>query len=202
MVGTPADSAGPYQVPPPEHGRSRAACPTRTLLITDTDPCLDGFTSWVADLGVVVLRRPGPVIAPCPLGDADLVTQIDNYVLGEGVRDLIVCGHSRCTTWTPTGSKPASVARRLVGDDFFTRMLTRMTAAQRAADRVRDAVLCQTKNLCTYPAVSRGVALGILRVHAWFYLSEVGSALRYDPDSGWVPPSDGSIALTRDDFLA
>jgi carbonic anhydrase len=192
MAGKPSDATGPSPVSPPGRGRATGACPVRTLLITDTHPCLDGFVSRSADLGVAVLRRPGSAIPPWPLGDEDLVERVDQYVLREGVRDLIVCGHSRYTAWAPGGTEPA--APRLDRGKFFNRMLTRITAAQRAADRGRDAVLRQAENLCTYRSVHRGVALGIIRVHAWFYVSEVGSTLRYDPNSGWVPLDDGYIA--------
>ncbi|KFF98253.1 hypothetical protein IQ62_25965 [Streptomyces scabiei] len=77
------------------------------------------------------------------------------------VSDIIVCGHSRC------GIVDAAVAA--------------YDKPSEAAAAGQWHTLTQLDQLSTYPCVVLKLADRSLRLHAWFYETDTGTVLRYDP---------------------
>jgi carbonic anhydrase len=152
-------------------------------LLTGTHP---GELFVVRCLGAIVIPPGGPG----PTGEAAAI----EYAVGVlGVRNIVVCGHSRCGAIraVSTGQVPA-------GLDNLARWLT--TAGPAAGDlkgsddldeAARKATVRQLANLRAFPHVRAGVDAGSLQLHAWFY--DVGRAELYE----WRE-SEQIFAILRD----
>jgi carbonic anhydrase len=139
-------------------------------LLTGTHP---GELFVVRCLGAIVVPPGGPALG----GEA---AAIEYAVAVLGVRNIVVCGHSRCGAIAAMsrGQVPA-------GLDSLARWLTvaspaagNLIGASDLDQAARDTTVRQLENLRRFPQVRAGLAQGSLRVHAWFY--EVGRAELYE----------------------
>lgn len=158
-------------------------------LITQTDP---------GDL--FILRNAGNIIPPHSAASNGEEATIEFAVVGLGIKDLIVCGHSHCgamkallqpdtlrempslLTWLSHAEACRSIVKEKYTDLADQALLT--ATAQ-------ENVLMQLTNLQTHPAVAAGLAKGGLKLHGWMYKIETGEIFAYDPDRAqFVPLSD------------
>jgi carbonic anhydrase len=130
-------------------------------LLTGTHP---GELFVVRCLGAIVVP-PGAAILG---GEAAAI----EYAVGVlGVRNVVVCGHSRC------GAIRAIAGGQIPpGLDSLARWLT--TAAPAAGDlraapdldqAARESTVRQLENLRRFPQIRAGLEAGTLVLHAWFY---------------------------------
>lgn len=134
------------------------------------------------------LDCPGALTVPAAAGgipphdeaDRDLLEAIA-WAVASGVRDLVVCGHSRGRT--PAGPTPAKRPAA-----FLERVCKDMGAATARLREVQQGVLQQLENLRTYPAVMQALRKEAIRLHAWVYLEVSGMFLTYDARQGGFIP--------------
>jgi carbonic anhydrase len=170
-------------------------------LITQTDP---GELFIVRNAGNIV-----PPHHPLPGGEEATV----EFALTElGIRDVIVCGHTRCGAMggllnpDRLGEMPAvrhwlshaEATRRIIREKYgHLSDLPLLTAA------AQENVLVQLENLRTHPAVAAGLAKGELKLHGWVYKIETGEVFAFDPQTGQFvaltdqpPPPVPALRLT------
>jgi carbonic anhydrase len=138
-------------------------------LLTGTHP---GELFVVRCLGAIVVPPGGPALG----GEAAAI----EYAVGVlGVRNIVVCGHSRCGAIAAMSRGQAPP-----GLDNLARWLTLASPAAGPLtgpdlDEVgRATTVRQLENLSRFPQVRAGLEQGTLRVHAWFY--DVGRAELYE----------------------
>jgi carbonic anhydrase len=139
-------------------------------MLTGTHP---GELFVVRCLGAIVVPPGGLALG----GEAAAI----EYAVGVlGVRNIVVCGHSRCGAIAAMSKGQAPP-----GLDSLARWLSAAAPAAGALagapdldQAARDATVRQLENLARFPQVRAGVDQGTLRVHAWFY--DVGRAELYE----------------------
>jgi carbonic anhydrase len=152
-------------------------------LICQTDP---------GDL--FVIRNAGNIIPPhnpsVPCGEA---ATIEYAIRGLGIRDIVVCGHTRCGAMRAvlhrddTAGMPR-VREWLCHAEAASEIVC--TCYHHLADdpkwgvMVQENVLVQVENLRTHPVVAAGLKAGEIRLHAWVYKMETGEVFAYDSASG------------------
>jgi carbonic anhydrase len=151
-------------------------------LITQTDP---------GDL--FIHRNVGNIIPPYGASQGGEGATIEYAIEVLGIRDIIICGHSRCGAMAAVvgpdlRNQYPSVANWLSHADA-TRRILRDKYHELADDRllsvaVQENVLVQLENLRTHPAVAAGLARGRLKLHGWVYKIETGQVFAYQPDEG------------------
>jgi carbonic anhydrase len=162
-------------------------------LITQTEP---GELFIVRNAGNLVPAQGSPV-------GGEMAT-IEFAVVGLGIRDIIVCGHSHCgavkALLNPDGIRAtmpamcawlghAEATRRLVDEKY-----AELSPADRLNVAIQENVLQQLENLRTHPAVAAGLARGDLKLHGWVYKFETGEVFAYDPARGQFLPIAGGSA--------
>jgi carbonic anhydrase len=142
-----------------------------------------------------VLRNAGNLVPPHGAGSGAEAATIEYAIVQLHVRDVILCGHSRCGAvhglLEPEAlAKLPSVAGWL---EFAKPVLAQMPAGdltvdQRLALAVEKNVLVQLEHLKTHPAVKAALEARTLRLHGWVYHFEKGQVDIYDPLSGLFLP--------------
>lgn len=155
-------------------------------LITQTDP---------GDL--FLLRNAGNIVPPYGAANGGEGATIEFAVVGLGITDIIVCGHSHCGAMEGL-LHPESLQRMPTVAAWLSHAeATRQIVGQKYADLPADAllnvviqenVLVQLENLRTHPAVAAGLASSQLKLHAWVYKIETGQIFAYYPALGQFLP--------------
>jgi carbonic anhydrase len=165
-------------------------------LITQTNP---------GDL--FILRNAGNIVPPYGAAQGGEGATIEFAVIGLGIKDIIVCGHSLCGAikgllhpedlgdfplfkeWL----KHAEVTRRNVEDNY-----SHLNEDQQINVATQENVLVQIENLKTHPAVNSRIAAGELNLHAWIYKIETGEVFSYQPDEGqFLPLIEVPVGIER-----
>jgi carbonic anhydrase len=197
-------------------------CP-QALFITCSDSRMVPDLICQTDPGdLFVIRNAGNIVpsylpgAPC--GET---ATIEYAVRGLGIRDLIVCGHTRCGAMRAV-LHPDDVAgmprvRDWLGNaaaaaEIVCTCYQQLPEEARWGVMVQENVLVQAENLRTHPVVAAGLAAGELRLHAWVYKMETGEVFAYDSGTGQfaalarggvsVPLSRGPMGGLRPDVMA
>lgn len=152
-------------------------------LICQTDP---------GDL--FVLRNAGNLVPPyVPGQQSGEAATIEYAIRGLGIKDLIICGHTRCgamkAVLDPDGPADMPRVRQWLAHaetaaEIVVTQYPHLTADARWRVMAQENVLVQLENLRTHPAVLVGLAAGELRLHAWVYQMEAGEVFAYDPEVG------------------
>jgi carbonic anhydrase len=174
-------------------------------LICQTDP---------GDL--FVIRNAGNLVPPyTPGASSGEAATIEYAVRGLGVKDVIVCGHTRCgamrALMDPDQIADMPRVRRWLANADTSREIVQTQYGHLADDArwqvlAQENVLVQLESLRTHPAVLVGLANGGLRLHAWVYDLELGRVFTYDPEAGQFVPlirADGTGVIspvTRNGF--
>lgn len=143
-----------------------------------------------------IVRNAGNIIPPLGIGGGEGAT-IEYAVAALGVKDIIVCGHTRCGAMQAI-LDDASLAdlpqmARWLGHAEATRRIIRenyqhLEGAARVTAAVEENVLVQIENLRTQPVVAAALGRGDLRLHGWVYKIETGEVFSYDPERGQFLP--------------
>jgi len=164
-------------------------------LICQTDP---------GDL--FVLRNAGNIVPPhapgVPSGEA---ATIEYAIRGLGVRNVVVCGHTRCgamqAVLDPDGVRDMPRVRQWLhnadaGAEIVTTCYHHLAPEARWKVMAQENVLVQIEHLRTHPAVAAALAAGELKLHAWVYKMETGEVFAFDPVTGqYVPIARGGAAV-------
>ncbi|MFF1560848.1 carbonic anhydrase [Streptomyces sp. NPDC058279] len=181
--------------PPPADPHRQAQQPgdgpaAQALFITCSDSRITPALLTGAAPGELLELRTAGHIVPRYRADAQCgIGGTLEFALGSlRVTDVILCGHTRCTT-----------VRALTNDQIDPRLPltrnwlnlaahhphTRDTGEATGADRTRAVeqrhLLAQLHHLRTYPCVTRRIATRKLRVHTWYYDDDTSAILNWDP---------------------
>jgi carbonic anhydrase len=160
-----------------------------------------------------VLRNAGNIVPPytpgAPSGEA---ATIEFAIRGLGIRDIILCGHTRCGAMQAVGNLNATANMPRVRQwlehaeasaEIVNSCYQHLPLESRWKVLTQENVLVQIENLRTHPSVAAAMAAGELKLHAWVYKMETGEVFAYDPSTGQFGPlvhADGSStasAITR-----
>ena len=144
-----------------------------------------------------IIRNAGNIVPAHGAANGGEGATIEFAVVGLGIQDIIVCGHSHCGAMKGL-LHPESLHRMPTVATWLAHAgATLWIARQKYADLPDDAllnvatqenVLIQMGNLRTHPAVAAGLAGGTLRLHGWVYKIETGQVFAYDPEFGQFAP--------------
>jgi carbonic anhydrase len=162
-------------------------------LITQTDPG-----------ELFIIRNAGNLVPPYGAANGGEGAAIEFALVGLGIQDIIVCGHSHCGAMKAL-LNPGSLAgmpamTAWLGHAEATRWVVREKYPDLADEALRNVtiqenVLIQLENLRTHPAVAAALASDRLKLHGWVYKIETGQVFAYDPVPGQflslsnVPPA-------------
>lgn len=181
------------------------------MFVTCSDSRIDPRLITQADPGdLFILRNAGNLIPPHGSDAVSEAAAIEFAISGLGVRDIIVCGHSRCGALKAL-LEPGLIAKmpamqrwlvhaeatgRIMQENY--RHLSGMPLWTAAAE---ENVLVQIENLRTHPAVAAALQRGEVRLHGWMYKIETGQMFAFDHNSGqfqaMVPVLEGRESRVR-----
>jgi carbonic anhydrase len=176
-----------------------------TLFITCSDSRINPNLITQTEPGeLFIIRNAGNIVPPFGVANGGEAATIEFAIIGLGVRDIVICGHSHC-----------GAINGLLHPEKLTKLPTmaawlahaegtRWIAQQRyqgLSERdwlnvsIQENVLVQLENLRTHPAVATGIASGQLKLHGWVYKFETGQVFAYSPHDGqFLPISDVAVA--------
>lgn len=140
-----------------------------------------------------IIRNAGNIVPPFGAANGGEGATIEFAVVGLGIQDIIVCGHSHCGAMKGLLDPEALHAMPTMSAWLAHAEATRWIARQKYADLLDDAmlnvtiqenVLIQLENLRTHPAVAAGLACGKVKLHGWVYKIETGQVFAFDPECG------------------
>lgn len=167
-------------------------------MITQTDP---------GDL--FVIRNAGnlvPAYSPGATATGEAAT-IEYAIRGLGIKDIIICGHTRCgamkAAMNPDDTREMPRVRQWLGHaeascEIVLTQYSQLSPEARLKVLGQENVLVQLENLRTHPSVAVGLAQGELTLHAWVYKMETGEVFAYDGESCQYVPlvrKDGSTPM-------
>jgi carbonic anhydrase len=161
------------------------------LMITCSDSRINPNLLTQTEPGeLFILRNAGNLVPPhseAPSGEAATVEYALHHL---HVRDVIVCGHSRCGAIQGLLSPQALDAMPQVKRwlEFARPVLDRLPREDKTLSpatmlglAVEQNTLVQVEHLKTYPIVQDSLAVGKLRLHAWVYHFETGKVTAHVP---------------------
>jgi len=147
-------------------------------LITNTEP---------GELFIV--RNAGNLVPPHGTSNNGEAAAVEFALVGLGVKDIIVCGHSRCGAMSgllePEKLHNMPAVREWLRHAEATERIIRENYNHLSGDALLTAtaeenVLVQLEHLRTLPAVASRLARGEVKLHAWMYKIETGEVFEYD----------------------
>lgn len=175
-----------------------------TLFITCSDSRINPNLITQTEPGeLFIIRNAGNIVPPFGAANGGEAATIEFAVVGLGVQNIILCGHSHCGAMKGLLS-PESLAKLPTMAAWLSHAeATRWVARQRYADRteadllnitIQENVLVQLENLRTHPVVAVAVASGKLKLHGWVYKFETGQVFAYAPQEGqFVPLTETAV---------
>ena len=175
-----------------------------TLFITCSDSRINPNLLTQMEPGeLFIIRNAGNLVPPFGAANGGEAATIEFAVVGLGVQDIILCGHSHCGAMKGLLS-PESLAKLPTMAAWLEHAeATRWIARQRYADQsepdllnitIQENVLVQLENLRTHPAVAVAIASGSLKLHGWVYKFETGQVFTYSPQEGqFIPLTETAV---------
>ncbi len=169
-----------------------------TLFITCSDSRIDpNLLTQTVPGDLFVVRNAGNIVPPASAAPGGEAATIEYAITALQVRDVVVCGHSRCgamagllspqdLTNLPYMSdwlQHAAAVKRVVSQKYGNR-----PASEQLTGAVEENVLVQLDNLRTHPAVEAAITRGKLDLHGWVYHFETGQVVAYDAVEGKFLP--------------
>ena len=168
------------------------------LFVTCSDSRVDPNLITQSGPGeLFVLRNAGNIVPPHGASNGGEAATIEYAVAALGVRDVVICGHSRCgavqTLLQPEKAatmplvsrwlQHAETTRRIIAENY-----THATGDALVEIAVQEHVLVQIENIQTHPAVAVKLQRGELTLHAWVYRLESGEIFAYSGDDRCFEP--------------
>lgn len=140
---------------------------------------------------IIVVQNPAGIVPPFGAGDPGTAVATVCYGLTfPNVRHLIVCGHRECrmVPMLLSNRRPDLLMefRRIVAEvrRDLQRLDEHVGRERRRELAVQKVVLQQLLHLKSYPAISRRLAAGELRLHGWLYDDATSLVQTFDPQTG------------------
>ncbi|MBC7816806.1 MAG: carbonic anhydrase [Planctomycetaceae bacterium] len=168
------------------------------LFVTCSDSRVDPNLITQSGPGeLFVLRNAGNIVPPYGASNGGESATIEYAVAALGVRDIVICGHSRCgainallhpeqAQGLPLVSNwlnHAETTRRIVTENY-----REATGEALLEIAVQEHVLVQIENIQTHPSVAVKLQRGELTLHGWVYHLETGEILAYSGDDRCFEP--------------
>lgn len=172
------------------------------LLITCSDSRIDPNMITNTKPGdLFVVRNAGNLVPSNSQVVGGEQATIEFALVGLGIKDIIVCGHSQCgaikglmdldsirealpgvCSWL----QHAESTRRIVDSKYPD-----LDGAEKLNVAIQENVLVQLENLRTHPAVAARLATGEVKLHGWVYKFETSQIFAYDAGSKQFVPLTG-----------
>lgn len=166
-----------------------------TLMIACSDSRIDpGLVTQTQPGEIFLIRNAGNIIPPFGAANSGEEATIEFAVAGLKVRNIVVCGHSKCGAMAALSQganleKLPSLKRWLGHAAATKRRLEDSPRLHDLTEVVGENVLVQVSNLKTHPAVSAALAHNKLKIYAWVYHFENGEVFVYDTEHNEFIPS-------------
>ena len=143
------------------------------------------------------LRNAGNMIPPYGASNGGEAASVEFAVVGLGVKDIIVCGHTRCGAigglLNPAKTEKMPLVRSWLEHAETTRRIMEenypeLTDAERQNIAVQEHALIQIENLQTHPCVAVKLQRREITLHAWVYKLESGEVYAYSHEAGRFLP--------------
>ena len=180
------------------------------LFVTCSDSRVDPNLITQSGPGeLFVLRNAGNIVPPYGASNGGESATIEYAVAALGVRDIVICGHSRCGAINallhPETSRSMPLVTNWLNHAETTRRIVAENYGHATGDdlleiAVQEHVLVQVENIQTHPSVAVKLQRGELTLHAWVYHLETGEILAYSGDDRCFEPLitiDPSVATQR-----
>ena len=147
-------------------------------LITNTEP---------GELFIV--RNAGNLVPPHGTSNNGEAAAVEFAVVGLGVKDIIVCGHTHCGAMggllKPDGLKSMLAVRDWLRhaeatERIITENYQHLQGEALLTATAEENVLVQVEHLRTLPAIAARLSRGDVKLHAWMYKIETGQMFEYD----------------------
>jgi carbonic anhydrase len=148
-----------------------------------------------------VLRNAGNLVPAHGAGSGAEAATIEYAVAQLRVRDIILCGHSKCGAMH--GLLEPEALQRLPNVaswlDHARAILPKLESAGHTSPEehlkraIEENVLLQLEHLRTHPAVRDALASRTVRLHGWVYHFEKGKVESYDPLTGLFAPLEQQV---------
>lgn len=153
---------------------------------------------------IFVLRNAGNIIPAAPNEGGEIAT-IEFAVLGLGIEDIIVCGHSDCGAMKGLlDSEPVEfsmpIVHRWLGHakrtgDIIKDQYQHLSGRELLTATVEENVIVQIENLKSHSFIEQRISRGQLKLHGWVYKFETGEVFNYDVESGQFLPFNSESTL-------
>ena len=165
-----------------------------TLLITCSDSRIDPNLITQTKPGeLFVIRNAGNMIPPySPSNATGEAATVEYAVSALGVKEIIVCGHSKCGAMGGLldldGLDSLPTVKSWLGNAASTLSTVRQKYPDASGDdllahTIQSNVLAQLDNLRTHPSVAAAVSTGKLKLTGWVYRFETGEVFKYDEET-------------------
>lgn len=161
------------------------------LFITCSDSRIEpGLLSQTQPGELFILRNAGNLVPPHSAGNWAEAATIEYAIVQLRIRDIILCGHSKCGAMHGLLNLPGlttlpSVAGWLEhAKEVLPRVPKDLPPDQQLERAIEQNVLVQLEHLKTHPAAREAIAARTLRLHGWVYHFEKGRVDVYDPLKG------------------
>jgi carbonic anhydrase len=174
-----------------------------TLMIACSDSRIDPTLVTQAEPGeIFLIRNAGNIVPPYGASNSGEEATIEYAVAGLRVRNIVICGHSKCGAMAALAAHVnldglPSVKRWLCNAEATKRRLEGTPRMENLLEVVQENVLVQADNLRTHPAVSAALQSGQVRIYGWVYNFEAGTVSIYDPKIKAYLPSN----TVKEDFV-
>jgi carbonic anhydrase len=179
----------------------------KALMISCADSRIVPEHILQADPGeLFVCRNAGNIVPPYANMNGGVSSTVEFAVVGLGVRDIIVCGHSDCGAMkaladpSMLGGMP-NVAAWLRHGDAAKNVLDSCSPELEGKEKVRalsfENVIAQIAHLRTHPSVAAAIARGEMALHGWFVDIAAGQVLGLDGETGQFVPMHSGMATRK-----
>jgi carbonic anhydrase len=167
------------------------------LFITCSDSRINPNLLTQAEPGeLFILRNAGNLVPPPDAPPNGEAATIEYAVAHLRVRDVVLCGHTRCGAvqglldGKGLDKMPAVASWLAYAREVLDGLppADALSAEKRAALAVEKNVLVQLEHLKAHPAVRAALDAGALRLHGWVYDFATGKVDAYDPVLGRFGP--------------
>jgi carbonic anhydrase len=180
------------------------------LFITCSDSRISPNLLTQTDPGeLFILRNAGNLVPPSGSGPNGEEATVEYAVTHLRVRDIILCGHSKCGAMHGLLEPQALQSMPRVADwlvharDVLPEVEKAgagLAEEQKLALAIEKNVLVQLEHLKSYASVAAALGNRALRLHGWVYHFERGQVDVYDPvTGGFVPLGVGASHKWREE---
>jgi carbonic anhydrase len=170
-----------------------------TLFITCSDSrIVPNLFTQTQPGDLFILRNAGNLVPAHGASNGGEAATIEYAVAALSVKEIIVCGHSRCGAMDaivhPDRCDGLPAVKAWLGHAEATRRIVQENYAQLRDQEallnvtIQENVLVQLENLRTHPSVRAALSRGALTLHGWVYRFETGEVFEYRPRDGQFVP--------------